>query len=220
MAGPKRALIGTAALLTAGSWPQAASAQLAPGLSGSSSQQTMDGGEAMRTLRVFGSCYATRNAADAWTLIATEPGSRQEAETYRRLFRRDTQGCLGEFTELRLPVFMVRGAIAEGLYIRRVATPQQLAVPAPAPGASVRTLSEAARCYAAAHPDRVRALVENTAPGSGPEHTALSAMAPDFFRCVPETARGRQFDSTQIRYRLVEALLRMPAPPPASAGQR
>jgi hypothetical protein len=220
VAGPKRALIGMAAILSAGSWPQPVLAQLAPGLSGSSSQLTMEGGEAMRTLRAFGTCYATRNTANAWILIATEPGSRQEAETYRRLFRRDSQGCLGEFTELQVPVFLVRGAIAEGLYARRVAVPAQLGSPAPAPGTPVRTLSEAARCYVADHPDRVRALVENTAPGSRPEFTALSAMAPDFFRCVPETARGRKFDSTQIRYRLVEALLRRAAPVPAPAGRR
>lgn len=173
----------------------------------------MDGSEAMRTLRAFGACYAMRNTANAWALIATEPGSRGEAETYRRLFRRDSEGCLGEATELRVPVFMVRGAIAEGLYERRLAVPLQLQFPALAPGAPIRTLSEAARCYASAHPDGVRALLE-TAPGSRPEYAALSEMAEDFFRCVPETARGRRFDATQVRYRLAEALLRMAGPAP------
>lgn len=209
VATTKRLLIVVAATLVAGAWPSAVPAQLARGFSGRSSQSTMDGGEAMRTLRAFGSCYATRDTADAWSLIATEPGSRGEAEVYRRLFRRDSQGCLGESTELRVPVFMVRGAIAEGLYARRAALPVRLRLPPLAPGATVRTLSEAARCYASAHPDRVRALVENTIPGSRPEYAALGEMAADFFSCVPEAARGRRFDSTQVRYRLAEALLRM-----------
>ena len=201
-----------AALITLVCWPQTAPAQIASGFSGRSSQMTMDESEAMRTLRAFGSCYAERNTAEAWSLIGTEPGSQGEADTYRRLFRRDSQGCLGEATELQVPVYMVRGAIAEGLYSRRVAVPAQLRVSPLAPGAAVRTLSEAARCYTAAHPDKVRALVENTLPGSPPEHVALSEMAPDFFRCVPETARGRRFGSTQVRYKLAEALLRMAGP--------
>jgi len=192
-----------------------ASAQIAPGQSGSSTTTVIeDDGEAWRTLVAFGTCYAARNSANAFALIATEPGSREEARTYRRLFSRDTQSCLGGNTELQMPPAMVRGAIAEGLYERGVAPPPDL-VQAPPQAGSVRTLSEAARCYAAAHRDRVHALAADTRAGSRQEHAALSAMAPDFFRCVPDTARGRQFDPTLIRYRLIEAALRMP---PAAAG--
>jgi hypothetical protein len=194
-----------------------AAAQLQSGYSGSSSTLTFSGEETYRTLRAFGSCFASRYPADAFALIATEPASRAEADTYRRLFRRDNQACLGEDTEVRVAVNMVRGAIAEGLYKRGVAVPPSLVVALPAPGAPVRTLSDAARCYTAAHRDRARALVEETRPGSEAEFAALRQMAPDFFRCVPDTARGRSFDTTLIRYRLVEALLRMPSAP---AGQR
>lgn len=172
---------------------------------------TFDGEEAMRTLAVFGTCYARLNTDEALALIATEPASREEAETYRRLFRRDNQSCLGEATEMRLPIALVRGAIAEGLYKRRVPLPANLSQTAPAAG-EVRTLSEAARCYTVGHREQVRSLLEQTPLGSRREYDALSAMAGDFFQCVPETARGRRFDPTQVRFRLAEALLRLRAP--------
>ena len=227
-AGPSRAprarlapaplLAAAAALAAAGLAVQPAPAQIASGYSGRSSTRVMDDGEAWRTLAAFGSCYASRNTAGAAALIATEPGSREEAETYRRLFRRETQGCLGGETELRMPVSMVRGAIAEGYYERGVALPENLAQSVPEAGA-VRTLSEAARCYVAGHRAEADALVRGTRPGSRQEHEALVAMAPDFFRCVPEAARGRSFDPTLIRYRLVEALLRLPAAAMAAASR-
>jgi hypothetical protein len=207
------ALVAAGVALAGGS----ASAQVTPGYSGSSTTGTMETEEALRTLGVFGVCYARQNAADAYALIATEPGSRAEAETYRRLFRRDNQSCLGEATELGVPVAFVRGAIAEGLYKRSVALPLNLALAAPTPGAPVRRLSEAARCYTATHRDEVRSLVENTPPGGRRESAALTTIAPGFYQCLPETARGRRFNATQIRYLLAEALLRMPS---ASAGQR
>jgi hypothetical protein len=189
-----------------------APAQLAPGVSGSTSTETFGHDEAMRLLGVFGNCYARQHQADALALIATEPGSREEAETYRRLFRRGNQSCLvGDVdTEMRMPVALVRGSIAEGRYKTRTALPATLAQAAP-PAGTVRTLSEAARCYAAGHRDQARDLVENTDPGTRGELAALNRMAPDFFRCVPETARGRGFQATQLRFRLAEALWRMPA---------
>ena len=204
--------VGLAAALAA----QSAPAQVAPGRSGSSTLRVVeDDGEAWRTLVAFGTCYAARSTANALALIATEPGSREEEQTYRRLFSRDNQICLGGNTELRMPLAMVRGAIAEGLYERGVALPPNL-IQAPPRAGSIRTLSEAARCYVAAHRERVHALAADTRAGSRGEHEALSAVAPGFFRCVPETARDRQFDPTLIRYRLIEAALRMP---PSAATQ-
>ncbi len=66
-----------------------ASAQIEPGRSGSSSTQVIeDNGEFWRTLVSFGNCYAGSNAERAFTLLATDPGSRDEQQTYRRLFAR------------------------------------------------------------------------------------------------------------------------------------
>lgn len=210
--------IGLAFVIAVGLASQGgARAQIAPGFSGSSTTTHMNGDEALRTLTAFGSCYATRQSADAFALIGTEPGSRAEAETYRRLFRRDSQACLGEGTDLAMPVAFVRGAIAEGLYKNGVSLPAHLAQSAPAPGAPIRRFSEAARCYTAAHRERTRALVETTPPGSRRELAALNQLAPDFFRCLPESAWARRLPPTQIRFLLAEALLRLP---PAAAGQR
>jgi hypothetical protein len=174
--------------------------------------------EAWRTLAIFGRCYAESSEADAYALIATEPDSREERETYVRLFHRETQVCLGGGASLRVPIGMVRGAIAEGLLRRGAPMPANLVQPVQAPGATVRTLSGIARCYAAAHRAEVRALLETTI-GSPREQEALTAMTSDLASCLPDIARGRRFDNTQFRFRLAEALLRLGAPD-APAGQR
>jgi hypothetical protein len=206
---------GVAALLGAAFAAPGTPAQLPSGFSGGSSASTFSGDEAWRTLVAFGNCFATRNRPQALQLIATEPATRSERDTYRQIFRHDNQ-CVGGDTELDMSLPMIRGAIAEGLYKSRTELPANLAQ-APVEAGAVRTLGEAARCLATARREQVRALVEETRAGSRQEYEALNAMAPDFFRCVPEGARGRRFDTTQVRYRLAEALLRMPAP--AATGQ-
>ena len=179
-----------------------------------------DNSEAFRTLVAFGNCYARLNTENALALMATEPGSREEAQTYRRLFGRGNLSCLGGNTELAMPLALVRGAVVEGLYRGRVAIPDHLRQAPLAADAPVRTLSEAARCYTAGHRGEVEALVADSRAGSRQEAELLGVMADDFFRCVPETAQGRRFDPTLIRYRLVEALVRMPAPTVAGAAER
>jgi len=219
---PGRGLLFGVAALAAGSFAaQRAPAQLPSGYSGSSTLENVEGEEAYRALRAFGACYASRNTAEALSLIATEPASREETETYRRLFRREVQ-CLGteENTDMRAPLPMVRGAIAEGLYRNRALLPANLALAAPAPGAQIRKLSEVARCYTAAHREQVRALVEETVPGSRQEYRMLGGMIRDFSLCLPDSARGRRFIATQLRYSFAEALYRMPAPGPVPPGRR
>ena len=168
----------------------------------------VEGDEAMRTLAAWGDCYAGHNTDRALTLIATHPGSREEAGTMRRLLSHN-QGCLGGGDEMRMPIIYVRGAIAEGLYKRGVPLPAELTQTVPAPG-TARTLSEASRCYIAGHRDQVQNLIEHTAPGSESEFEVLSAMADDFFRCLPEAVRGVRLHPTQVRFRLAEALWRLP----------
>ena len=200
------ALILVAALFAAAA---PAWAQIAPGMSGRSTTDVIeDNGEFWRTLVAFGNCYADRSAERAFALLATEPGSRDEQQAFRRLFGRGTNSCLHETTLVGLSRAMVRGAIAEGLYRRRTAVPDDLRLP-PIEPAAVRTLSEAARCYTAAHGAEVEALVAGSRAGSRREFEQLSAMADDIFACMPETAAGRSFDPTLLRYRLVEALLRL-----------
>ncbi len=204
-------LVGATALMT----PQAGIAQIAPGYSGTSSGaiEFADTEEALRMLSAFGNCYARHSSVQAFELLGTDPGSRAEAETYRRLFRRDSQNCLGEGTELSAPVAFVRGAIAEGLLERGTPLPASLVLAAPASGVEVRRFSEAARCHAAAHGAEIRTVLA-TPPGSQREMAALRPLVDGFFRCLPASAQNRRFGATQLRYLLAEALLRLPAAPP------
>lgn len=214
--------LGTIMLaLTASAVPaQGAFAQLAPGVSGSSTTSYMNADETWRTLRSFGVCFAKVNETGAWALIATEPDSEDEAAVYKKMARGGGQPCLSD-TTLRAPLTFIRGAIAEGLYKRGVTVPPELLLAPPASGATIRTLGEATRCFAAAHRDEMRALLADTIPGSKKESAALSAMAPAFYQCLPPAAQERSFNPTQIRFRLAEALLRMPAPAtvPSMEGQ-
>ena len=189
--------------------------QIAPGRSGTSTQQTYGGEVAWRELASFGRCFAKQEQADAFRLIATQPGSREEAETYVEIFKKQNQSCLGSITSLKTEPQFVRGAIAEGLYRASIPVPLVLVRTAPAKEAEIRTISDAASCYASSHPREVRALLLNTIPGGDSENTAVKAMIPEFSKCVPPKARNLTFRATQIRYRLAEALLRLPASPPA-----
>lgn len=222
--GARRAALGLAAFAAAGLAGQRAlaQAQIAPGYSGSSSANGFVAGneETWQTLRVFGACFARNNRPQAFTLLATEPGSAAEAQASRQMFRDGPQDCMGYTRRMRAPISLLRGAIAEGLMKRHIPIPADLVAPAPAPGAQLRSAGDAARCYAAAHPDRVRGLLA-TPLGSRREAETIAAIVNGgLSRCLPEGAGPQTPHPTRLRYALVEALLRLPASPPASAGQR
>jgi hypothetical protein len=199
-----------AALLFAVLVPQPATAQLATGRSGSSTMSYIGGEEVWREVGFFGLCYAGQNRESALMLIATTPGSMEEAQTYKKLFSKPYLSCLGDVASLRVSHDMIRGAIAEGLLKKAVPIPASMVLQPPPPGTTGKTISEAARCYAAAHPGSVRSLVA-TSPGSKKEYAAVVALLPDFMECVPAKARNLPLSATQVRFRLAEALLRLPA---------
>ena len=204
------------ALLAAAVAAAPAQGQIAPGYSGSSTTTYgMDATEFWRTVRGFGACFAKENPAEALALIATEPDSKAEAAVYKRMSRGESKICLTD-TSIRVPVPLIRGSIAEGLYKRGVPLPPELVLAPLPPGATVRTLGEAARCYAAGHRVEAENLLAETVPGSKKERAALDAMAAGFFDCLPRSAQKRAFNPTQIRFRLAEALLRLPATAEAS----
>ena len=209
---PHRRMI-LAALAAAVLAAPGAPAQIAPSRSGSSSTTVMADDESWRTVVAFGNCFAGRYPDQVLALMATVPGSAAEVRVYRRVFRRRASACLVD-TELRMPRWIVRGAVVEGLFRRGVELPANLVQAAPAPG-TARTLTGAALCYAAAHPERVRALVAGSRAGGRDEHEAISAMAEGFFRCIRPSTAELRFDATMLRYRLVEALLRLRASPGA-----
>lgn len=201
-----------AAFLAACAMAGAAPAQIAPSMSGSSTLSYLGADQFWGVVSEFGTCYAQTNRVSALTLIATAPNSREEAETYRKLFGKAYNSCLGDVTELHgVTIGMMRGAIAEGLYRKRVPLPAELMQTPPA-REQIRNLSQAALCYTAGHAADARNLVLGTRPGSRKEYEAVVALMPEFGRCIPAGAKNVSFDVTQIRFRIAEALLRTGVP--------
>ncbi len=193
----------------------AASAQISHGASGSSTMSYLSNEEGLKEVVGFGDCYAKEQPAKALRLIATPPASREEAETYKSLFRKYYQSCLGDVVRLSADLALIRGAIAQGLYKRKVPVPAALMQTVPAVG-QVRNVSDAARCYVASHREEARQVVAETKVGSLKEHDAVVKLMPDFFKCVPDGARV-DLTATLVRLRLAEALLRT-APSAAPMG--
>jgi hypothetical protein len=194
---------------------QPIAAQLSHGASGSSTMSYLSNEEGLQEVVGFGECYAKYQPEKALKLIATRPASREEALTYKSLFHKHYQSCLGDVTRLSADLALIRGAIAQGLYKRRVPVPAALMQAVPSV-AQVRNVSDAARCYVASHAEEARRVVDETKVGSRKEHDAVVKLMPDFFKCVPDGARV-QFTATLVRLRLAEALLRT-APPATPAG--
>lgn len=195
------------AALVAGSAP--AAAQLSPGRSGFSSTSDLSSPEVWDAIWSFGRCFAREYRPDAFALLATRPGSAEENAVLSRLFHGEV-GCLGDVSMLSTPMRFIRGAIAEGLVREHTPIPANLIVTPPADASTVRSISDAAQCYAATHRAEVRTLVDTTRPGSSAEAAAVQRMGPDFLNCVPAAARGHTFNLTDLRFHLVEALLRLP----------
>jgi len=194
-----------------------ASAQIPSSRSGSSSLEYLPAEDGLLAVMDFGKCYAKGKPKKAFRLLATQPSTREEAQTYVSLFRGSNESCLKELIELSSDLPMVRGAIAEGLYKQRIPIPPELMQTVPAP-ADVQDLSGAARCYVAAHRLEASALIEHTRPGGRKEFDMLNRLMPDFSKCVPKGTR-LSFPATVVRFRLAEALLRTAGTVPA-AGVR
>lgn len=188
--------------------------QVAPGYSGSSSVTYIDQAEAMITLSWFGRCYAKKQRDDALLLIATPPGSREEGRVVKKLFRGNI-ACMAFDTNLRMPVAYIRGVVGEGLLRSGLGVPAShlLSVPRPA---DARSLSDAARCYASTHKVEVEGLLATKA-GSKQEFDAVSVIIDGFAQCLPSQG-AQQFDATLVRFRLLEALLRLSPTLSANSG--
>jgi hypothetical protein len=206
----------TCALLAVGFAAAPAYAQMAPGVSGSSTSAPVQVHEFWQELAHYGRCIAGQRQQQALDVLRAETGSRAESERLGRLLRDRTTNCSQDF-DLVLPAPLFRGAIAEGLYDRRAPMPPDLAWTPIPKGEPVPTFSHIARCYLPGNEARVAELVEKTRPGSRDEARAMAAIMPGFRACLPAKTRNRPFNITQVRLRLAEALFRMG--PPRSAGE-
>jgi hypothetical protein len=190
-----------------------ATAEPLPGArSGTTTQYSIEGQQVWDELTAFGTCYASTSRSDALKLVATRAGSPEEAATYKHLFEKPYQFCLGSITNLRVPYQLVRGAIAEGLYYNRVEVPPTLAVSTAPTREQVHSLSDAAVCYSSQHRDTAQTLVEQTKAGSKKELDAVTSLSPELFQCFPPTVSSSvQLDSILVRFRIAEALWRLGA---------
>src|SRR4051812_17847115 len=165
-------------------WSSVASAQIGGGHSGTSTEWAFSGRIAFDELNSFGECFATKQTKDAIRLISTEAGSVDEARVYKELFSKE-QFCLGNLSGLSVPWRLVRGAVGEGFYARRVPVPVNLALTRDLPPAKVQSVMDAATCYAGKHPVDARALIETTKPATKEQDAAFDAHWADFEACLP-----------------------------------
>jgi hypothetical protein len=196
------------ALLAASS---SAAAQFAPGngQSGTSTEQTFTGRGGWDDLAEFGGCFAARQTQDALKLLATSPGSTDEARVYKQLFSKD-QFCLGDLNGISVRWQYVRGAVGEGFYARKVALPAALAAPHSLQPEKVQSVMDAAICYVDKNTPEARSLIETTRPETKEESAAIDALWPHFEACLPSNIpAGYKFDRHLLRYRIAEALWRL-----------
>jgi hypothetical protein len=188
--------------------PSSASAQIAGGHSGISSEYAFSGRQAYDDLNAFGSCFAAQQTKDALRLIATEAGSVDEARVYKQLFSKE-QFCLGDLSALSVPWQYVRGAVAEGFFDRKMPLAPNLVVSGSLPAGQVKSVMDAAFCYTGKHPQDARKLIETTKPATPEEAAAFDALWTDFEACLPSNMpAGYKFDTVLLRYRIAEALWR------------
>ena len=199
-----------AAILLVAAMPAAAMGPLEGSHSGSSTMTYFNGQAGMNELRDFGVCYASSERKDALKLVATKPGTSEEAETYRALFGKANQYCLHGVTTLHASSMLVRGAIAEGLYKKKIPVPAELAATAIPPVEQVHSISDAALCYVGGHRAEAQSLIDGTKPGSKEEFAALNALWGSFVECIPASARNSvQIDGTLVRFRIAEAMWKL-----------
>lgn len=190
--------------------PSAVTAQYNPGSQMSTSTtRTLGEKEFWDSLSIFGSCYASSERAKALRFVTTEPGSVDEARTYKVLFSNSDELCLGDVSEMSAPYQLVRGAIAEGLYAERIPVPPNLAA-RPIARESVQSVLQTANCYASQNPAEARWLIDYTSPGSKKEDEAITRLKPRFVACLPPNLpRSFSIDTTLLRFRIAEALWRL-----------
>lgn len=181
--------------------------------SGMSTATRAENVNALQELAAFGRCFARFNRNVALGFVATESGSRGEAEYFERFIGGERPGCRNYGSWTNASFVYWRGVIAEGL-LHSGGVPASHVLPAPTVE-QVSNLHDVARCYAAGHREQVRGLLA-TRLGSPEETAAVAALWNDFRACMPANFNVR-LNAPWIRFLLAEALLRL-APETTLAG--
>jgi hypothetical protein len=164
-----------------------------------------------RQLQAFGDCLARTQRKPSLDLIATVPGSPEEAKLLKKWLYGEHTSCLFGGASMAMPGMFARGAVAEGL-LRHEGVPATHRLPAVAPG-EARDLHAVARCYTSRHRGEVEKLMQ-VRPGSPEEVKAVAALWPEFRTCMPKF--NVRLNAPWIRFLLAEALLRVEPNTPAS----
>ncbi len=182
-----------------------ATAQLAPGISGSSSApQTASEKEYWYLVRSMGDCLATNKTEDAEAFLASSIGSRAEGAAFKKLFGRSRNMCLGNFVNASFQRAHVRGSVAEGLYRREESNLPDTWRPTVEKPAAIGSIHDFAKCYVADNFAETRAFLRETKLTTGEETQYIERMAPSFAACLPN--RKVTLKAINVRMALAEAM--------------
>lgn len=184
----------------------AANAQLAPGISGTSSAPR-DAGQDQYwfMIRQLGVCLADMKTERSVAFLEAEIGSRSEDRAFDALFSRSRNVCMRNFVSASVLRAHVRGAVAEGLYKRNVdGWSADMTVPV-VPPESIGSIHDFARCYISANFTVSRGLLDNTKLATDGEQEYIDQMASGFQPCLP-SGRDVRLKTINVRMALAEAL--------------
>lgn len=167
------------------------------------------GQPAERSMARFARCAVRADPERITALLATPAGSAAENRILTYLARRYANCLIGD-TDMASSSVLMRGAIAERVYLDRF--PEPLVAPRPSASPFVRNPAvtahfEVARCAAMRDPASADRLVR--APFRSPdEAAALQSLMPVLGACVA-SGSAFQFDRVLLHGALAEALLKM-----------
>ncbi|MDM7954889.1 hypothetical protein [Blastomonas sp.] len=186
--------------------PSGASAQLAPGASGTSSEPvdaTMD--EYWSGISEMGRCMATSKRDKALIFLQTDVGSADEGKAFKQLFNKQSNACMRNFVRMSFPRSHLRGTLAEALYEKAGTNP---GVPGPAASAAWPKgppINAIARCYVEGHPVEAQRLLRETRLGTKGERATIEKMAPQIAPCFPEGLKAT-LNPSYFRLAIAEAM--------------
>ena len=196
----------------------AASAQLAPSISGfSDAPTTATEDEYWFFMRELGRCLSRSKPGQSVAFLQTKIATADEKRAFDALInRRGNNPCMSNMVRATVVRAQVRGSIAEGLYKAQVASASQPAVPPGLSGpATIRSIHDFADCYVATNYSAARSLLDDTKLGTKEENRRVREMAAGFGSCLP-AGREVRIVATDIRLALAEALYRATVNRPAA----
>lgn len=166
-----------------------------------------DRAQAIRKMRGFAQCVVRGDSDTPRQLLETTAGSAEERAVMLKVAKKRSQ-CLGQ-GQLRMEGIMMRGALAEQLYLQAYPTPLTGAARPDAPIAASLPTSQPyhayANCIVARNAPGADAVLR-AAPGSDEEKSAYGQAMPTLSSCLAGEGKKLAIDRTTLRGFLAEAL--------------